>query len=48
MNIGKENEYIEFNKSTSLIKEGLQSVSAILNKNGKYQRTLFYIEKKEK
>ena len=27
MNIGKENEYIEFKKSTSLIKEGLQSVA---------------------
>ena len=35
MNLGKENEYIEFKKSTSLIKEGLQSVSAILNKNNK-------------
>ena len=35
MNLGKENEYIEFKKSASLVKEGLQSVSAILNKNGK-------------
>ena len=35
MNLGKENEFTEFKKSTSLIKEGLQSVSAILNKNGK-------------
>lgn len=35
MNIGKENEYVEFKKSTSLTKEGLQSVSAILNKNGR-------------
>ena len=35
MNIGKESEYIEFKKSTSETKEGLQSISAILNKHGK-------------
>lgn len=35
MNIGKENETIEFKKSTSEIKEALQSISAILNKHQK-------------
>ena len=35
MNIGKENETIEFKKSTSEIKAGLDSISAILNKHGK-------------
>lgn len=34
MNIGKENERIEFKKSTSLIKEGIISISSILNKHG--------------
>ena len=33
MNIGKENEEIEFKKSTSETKEGIQSICAILNKN---------------
>ena len=35
MNIGKENEIIEFKKTTAEIKEGLQSISAILNKHQK-------------
>lgn len=39
MNIGKENENIEFKKSTSELKEGLQSISAILNK---YQKGYLY------
>lgn len=33
MNIGKENESIEFKKTTAEIKESLQSISAILNKH---------------
>ena len=33
MNIGKENEIIEFKKTTAEVKEGLQSISAILNKH---------------
>lgn len=35
MNIGKENEAIEFKKTTAEIKEALQSISAILNKHQK-------------
>lgn len=35
MNIGKENEYVEFKKSSSELKEGIQSISAILNKHNK-------------
>ena len=35
MNIGRENETIEFKKSTSELKIGLDSISAILNKHGK-------------
>ena len=35
MNIGKENETIEFKKSTSELKEGLHSIAAILNKHQK-------------
>ena len=35
MNIGKENEEIEFKKSTSETKEGIQSICAILNKSMK-------------
>ena len=35
MNIGKENEEIEFKKSTSETKEGIQSICAILNKKQK-------------
>lgn len=31
MNIGKENENIEFKKTTAEIKEGLQSISSIFN-----------------
>ena len=34
MNIGKENETIEFKKSTGELKEGLESISSILNKKG--------------
>lgn len=33
MNIGKENEFIEFKKSTSETKEGIISISSILNKH---------------
>lgn len=35
MNIGKETEWIEFKKSTSETKEGVISISSILNKHGK-------------
>ena len=35
MNIGKETELIEFKKSTSETKEGVISISSILNKHGK-------------
>ena len=35
VNIGKENETIEFKKTTAEIREGLQSISAILNKHKK-------------
>jgi len=35
MNIGKENETIEFKKSTSELKEGVISLSSMLNKGGK-------------
>jgi ATP-dependent DNA helicase RecG len=35
MNFGKESESIEFKKSTSLIKEGIISLVAMLNKTGK-------------
>jgi len=35
MNIGKENEKIEFKKSTSELKEGIISIASILNKHGK-------------
>ena len=35
MNIGRENESIEFKKSTSELKLGVVSISAILNKHGK-------------
>lgn len=34
INLGKENEYIEFKKSTSELKEGLISICSILNKTG--------------
>lgn len=34
MNIGKENEQIEFKKSTSELRAALDSISAILNKHG--------------
>ena len=33
MNIGLENETVEFKKSTSELKEGLESIASILNKN---------------
>jgi ATP-dependent DNA helicase RecG len=33
MNIGKENEFVEFKKSTSETKEGIISISSILNKH---------------
>lgn len=33
MKIGEENEYVEFKKSTSEIKEGCESISSILNKH---------------
>ena len=35
MNIGKESETIEFKKSTSELKEGIKSISSILNKHNK-------------
>ena len=35
INFGKETEYIEFKKSTSELNEAMQSISAMLNKNGK-------------
>ena len=35
MNIGKENESIEFKKSTSELKQGIISIVSILNKHGK-------------
>ena len=35
MNIGSENEYVEFKKSTSELKEGIQSIASMLNKHGK-------------
>ena len=44
MNIGKETETIEFKKSTSEIKEALQSISAILNK---HQKGFFFFGVKE-
>lgn len=34
MNLGQENETLEFKKSTGELKEGLQSIVAILNKHG--------------
>lgn len=34
MNIGKENETLEFKKSTAELKNGLASISSILNKKG--------------
>lgn len=34
MNIGLENETVEFKKSTGELKEGLESISSILNKKG--------------
>lgn len=33
MNIGKETKFIEFKKSTSETKEGIISISSILNKH---------------
>ncbi|MDO4199107.1 MAG: putative DNA binding domain-containing protein [Erysipelotrichaceae bacterium] len=35
INIGKENEYTEFKKSTSELNEAVESISAMLNKHGK-------------
>ena len=35
MSLGTENEQIEFKKSTSELKEGIQSLSSMLNKSGK-------------
>ena len=35
MNIGRENETVEFKKSTSELKEGIISIASILNKHGK-------------
>ena len=43
MNIVSENEYVEF-KSTSELKEGIQSIASILNKHGK--GTLYFGVKK--
>ena len=35
MNLGQENEFVEFKKTTSEIKEGMVSIAAILNKHGR-------------
>ena len=35
MNIGKENELIEFVKSKSELRSAINSISAILNKHGR-------------
>ena len=35
INLGKENEFIEFKKSTSELNEGIISIVSMLNKNGK-------------
>lgn len=35
MNIGTENEYVEFKKSTGELKEGIISIASMLNKNDK-------------
>ena len=35
MNIGRENETIEFKRSVSETKEGIASISSMLNKHGK-------------
>ncbi|WP_165252892.1 ATP-binding protein [Adlercreutzia sp. ZJ304] len=35
MNLGQEDEYTEFKKTTSELKEGMESIAAILNKHGK-------------
>ncbi len=35
MNIGEENEYIEFKKSTAETEKAIISMSAMLNKHGK-------------
>lgn len=34
MNLGNENETVEFKKSTSELKEGIASIAAMLNKHG--------------
>ena len=34
MNLGHEDEYTEFKKSTSELKEGMESIASILNKHG--------------
>lgn len=34
MNLGKENETIEFKKSTGKLKEAMNDICAILNKHG--------------
>lgn len=35
MSLATENEQIEFKKSTGELKEGIQSLSSMLNKSGK-------------
>ena len=34
MNLGKENETLEFKESTGELHQGIESVAAILNKHG--------------
>lgn len=45
MNIGRENEYIEFKKSTAETEKAIMSMSAMLNKHGK--GTVFFCVKNE-
>lgn len=40
MNLGHEDEYTEFKKSTSELKEGVESIASILNKHG--EGTLYF------
>ena len=40
MNLGHEDEYTEFKKSTSELKEGMESIASILNKHG--EGTLYF------
>lgn len=35
MNLGRQNEYIEFKQSTSELDDAMKDISAILNKHGR-------------